>query len=239
MARRYQDAGRHDDNLMARLVRFGGRVHREASTGDEGAKRNPPAQGAVIKRVKQMNYGHRRVCPVEMAGGLDNVFRRWAQKPSRILGPYIREGMTVLDMGCGPGFFTLPLAHMVGIGGRVIAVDLQKGMLDKVRRKIRATDIEPRIILRQCGENDIGVAEKVDFVLLFYVVHEIKDKARFFADLSKLLPSAGQALVVEPPFHVSKTAFGRALGIAKAAGFTVHRGPRVFLGKSAILRRRS
>ncbi len=48
-----------------------------------------------------------RVCPVERAGNLDNRFRRWIQNPRKILGPYMREGMTVLDLGCGPGFFLL------------------------------------------------------------------------------------------------------------------------------------
>ncbi len=43
-----------------------------------------------------------RVCPVELAGSLDNRFRRWLQNPRKILAPYVREGMKVLDIGCGP-----------------------------------------------------------------------------------------------------------------------------------------
>ena len=42
-----------------------------------------------------------RVCPAEMAGMLDNVIRRWFQAPRKILSPYITQGMTVLDIGCG------------------------------------------------------------------------------------------------------------------------------------------
>ena len=45
-----------------------------------------------------------RVCPVERAGILDHGIRRWLQDPQKILRPYIEEGMTVLDIGCGPGF---------------------------------------------------------------------------------------------------------------------------------------
>jgi hypothetical protein len=40
-----------------------------------------------------------RVCPVERAGSLDNGIRKWLQNPRKILGPYIEEGMTVLDLG--------------------------------------------------------------------------------------------------------------------------------------------
>jgi Ribosomal protein L11 methylase len=58
-----------------------------------------------------------RVCPVERAGGLDNWVRRWLQNPRKFLAPYVSKGMTVLDMGCGPGFFSLEMASMVGVSG--------------------------------------------------------------------------------------------------------------------------
>jgi hypothetical protein len=65
-----------------------------------------------------MGVGKNRVCPVERAGSLDNRFRRLLQNPRKILGPYIEEGMTVLDLGCGPGFFSIEIAQMVGKSGR-------------------------------------------------------------------------------------------------------------------------
>ncbi|NTU84989.1 MAG: methyltransferase domain-containing protein, partial [Chloroflexales bacterium] len=80
-----------------------------------------------------------RVCPAALAGGLDNRLRRWLQNPRPILEPYVHAGMTALDIGCGPGFFTLELAQLVGPSGRVIAVDLQADMLEKVRTKIQGT----------------------------------------------------------------------------------------------------
>ncbi len=66
------------------------------------------------------------VCPAELAGSLDNRMRRLLQNPLKILRPYVQEGMTALDVGCGPGFFTLPMAQLVGSSGRVIAADLQR-----------------------------------------------------------------------------------------------------------------
>ena len=53
-----------------------------------------------------------RVCPVEIAGGLDNRVRRWIQNPRKILSPYIKVGMKVMDIGCGPGFFSNEMAEM-------------------------------------------------------------------------------------------------------------------------------
>ena len=77
-----------------------------------------------------------RVCPVALSGSLDNGIRRYLQNPQKILRPYINEGMTVLDVGCGPGFFSIEMARMVGKSGRVIAADMQEGMLQIIKVKI-------------------------------------------------------------------------------------------------------
>jgi ubiquinone/menaquinone biosynthesis C-methylase UbiE len=184
-----------------------------------------------------MKYGKNRVCPVELAGSLDNRFRRWFQNPFKIMSPYIKEGMTVLDLGCGPGFFSIDIAQMVGKGGRVIACDLQEGMLQKLRNKIQGTELEERITLLRCQMDRIGVSEKVDFVLAFYMVHEIPKKEALFTEISSILKPNGQVLIVEPPFHVSKKAFEETLRKARGAGLTVAEGPKVFLSKTTILKR--
>ena len=111
-----------------------------------------------------------RVCPVEEAGKLDSYFRRIFQKPERLLKPYIRKGMTVLDYGCGPGFFSVKIAEMLNGSGKVIAADLQEGMLEILSRKIKGTDLEKRIELHKCNEDSIGITENVDFILAFYLI---------------------------------------------------------------------
>ncbi|MDR3600477.1 MAG: methyltransferase domain-containing protein [Desulfosporosinus sp.] len=84
----------------------------------------------------------KRVCPVEGAGGLDNKFRRLFQNPHKILERHIQKGMTIVDLGCGPGFFSIAAAELVGAKGKVIAVDLQEGMLSKVSNKIKGTKMK-------------------------------------------------------------------------------------------------
>ena len=170
-----------------------------------------------------------RVCPVEYAGSLDNIVRRWLQNPRKILEPFITEGMTALDLGCGPGFFTIDLARLVGPSGRVIAADLQPGMLAKVREKIRGTELEARITLHQCGEKMIGLSDHVDFVLAYYMVHEIPEKDSLFTELAKIMKPGGRMLLVEPPFHVSRSDFEKTLETARRAGFITAKGPRIFL----------
>ncbi len=182
------------------------------------------------------NDRNNHVCPVERAGLLDHRIRRWLQDPRKILGPYIEEGMTVLDIGCGPGFFSLDLAHMVGRSGRVIASDLQEGMIEKLRNKIRGTELEERITLHQCEADKVGVSGKVDFVLAFYMVHEVPNPKKFFEEIKSVLKLDGQMLIVEPPFRVSKKAFQETIQKARDAGLKPAEGPKVPLSKSVILR---
>ena len=177
-----------------------------------------------------------RICPVEKAGTLDTKIRRWLQNPHKILKPYIKEGMTVLDLGCGPGFFTVALTQMVGKSGKVIAADLQEGMLQKLTEKIEGTGLEKRISLHKCEEDKIGITEKVDFVLVFYVVHEIPDQHNLFNELKTIIKPDGILLIVEPPFHVSQKAFKETIKKAKTAGLTEIKRPKMLFDKAVVLK---
>lgn len=184
-----------------------------------------------------MSDRNNRVCPVERAGSLDNRIRRWLQNPQKILRPYVGKGMTVLDIGCGPGFFSIDMAQLVGKSGRVIATDLQEGMLQKLREKIQGTALEERLTLHKCEENKIGVSENVDFVLVFYMFHEVPNQKEFLNEIGSILKPNGQVLIVEPPFHVSKPAFEEIIRKARNAGFTLVERPKVFLSKTAVLKK--
>jgi len=179
-----------------------------------------------------------RVCPVRHAAALDSKVRRWVQDPAKIVGPYVREGMTVLDFGCGPGFFTVAMAEMVGRRGKVIAADLQGGMLEKVRAKIQGTHLEDRIRLHKCGTDGIGFVGTADLVFAFYVLHEVPDPRGLLREIHGLLCEGGYLLIVEPRFvHVSRASFERTIGAAVEAGFERSGEMRVFLSRGAALRK--
>jgi ubiquinone/menaquinone biosynthesis C-methylase UbiE len=183
-----------------------------------------------------MDNERNRVCPVELANSLDSKIRKWLQNPQKILSPYIREGMTVLDIGCGPGFFSIELAKMVGRDGKVISADLQEGMLQILSNKIRGTELEGRIELIKCEEDKINVSEKIDFGLAFFMVHEIPNKESFFKELKFILSEKGQILIVEPKlFHVSQKDFKITTKLAENIGFIINQGPRLPFCWSAIL----
>jgi ubiquinone/menaquinone biosynthesis C-methylase UbiE len=177
-----------------------------------------------------------KVCPMEKAGHLDGRFRRLVQNPKKILSPHIEEGMVVMDIGCGTGFFSVEIAKLVGKSGRVIAVDLQEGMLEKIRENVKGTHIEKRIKLHKCEENEIGFSEKIDFALAVYMVHEVPDQRRFFEEIRSLLKPNGKFLIIEPKyFHVSRKEFIECIDRALQIGFEPLGKSKVFLSRAVVL----
>jgi len=175
------------------------------------------------------------VCPAEYAGGLDNSFRRWLQNPEKILKPYINKGMTVLDLGCGPGVFTVEIAKMVQESGKVIAADLQAGMLEIIAGKIKGTSLQKRIELHKCEKDSLGITEKTDFILAFWMVHEVPDHERLFDELKTILKPGGKLYIIEPKIHVNRTAYDKMIKGVIKAGFEIIDRPKVFFSRSLLL----
>jgi ubiquinone/menaquinone biosynthesis C-methylase UbiE len=182
------------------------------------------------------NDNKNRVCPVELAGGLDNRVRRWIQNPKKILAPYVKDGMQAMDVGCGPGFFSVEMAQLVGKRGKVIAADLQDGMLEKLKLKIQGTPLAERIVLHKSEPGRVGHDGKVDFILAFYMVHEVPDKVSFFKEMKSYLNPDGLMLIVEPAFHVSGVDFKKTLAIARDAGLSAIGEPKMLLSRVACLK---
>ncbi len=183
-----------------------------------------------------------RFCPWWIGYLLASPVRRLWQDPRRILSPFVREGMTVLEPGPGMGFFTLELARLVGPSGKVVAVDLQTRMLDALRRRARKAGLLERVETRQAGDDGLGVGDlagRVDFALAFAMVHEVPDGARFFAELAAAVRPGGRVLLAEPRGHVQEPAFAATLDLAAQHGFTAVGRPVIASSHAALLERRS
>lgn len=175
------------------------------------------------------------ICPWQIAPLLDNFLRPLIHNPRKLFGPYVRIGMTVLDVGCGAGFASLGLADLVGEEGLVISADLQPKMLDMVKKRAAQAGLNNRIRIHRCDGNRIGVEENLDFAVAFFMVHEVPDVSAFLEELYTLLRPGGRLFLTEPIIHVSRRNFEQIVQEAQSIGFTVSERPSVRFGMTVLL----
>lgn len=169
---------------------------------------------------------------------LASPLRKLVENPERLLGPLVRPRMTVLEPGCGMGFFSLPLARLVGPEGLVVCVDVQRKMIDGLRRRAQRAGLLDRIATVVCSPTDLGAAEwegRIDLVVAIHVVHEVPDTARFMTQATASLRPSGKLLILEPPGHVGASQFAQTISAAEGAGLARGEAPRVRGDRAALL----
>jgi len=169
--------------------------------------------------------GH--VCPWWGGYFIDNRFRRLLHNPEKILAPYVQQGMTVMDFGCGMGLFSIAMAGLVGEGGCVLAVDVQQKMLDTLQGRAERAGVADRIRTHRCKPDTLGVDGPVDFVLAFWSAHEVPDLHGLLEDVHGCLVGGGKLLVAEPRGHVSAAAFAEMVASAEQAGLSIQDEPHI------------
>ena len=116
---------------------------------------------------------------------LDNPIRRWAQPPSDIIEKLgITPNDTVMDFGCGPGFFTIELAKKAK---NVVAVDVSPEMLKKAQNKAKKAHQENIKFLQSDGKTIQLDDGTVDLILLVTVFHEVGDSGTVLKEFSRVL----------------------------------------------------
>lgn len=169
---------------------------------------------------RRISLQHLAPCPAQFSWMLENPYIRRVAGASMLLNRLgVREGMTLLDVGCGPGRITLPAALAVGGNGRVLALDLQKTMLDRVRKRadeMHVTNVE--FIHAGMGENTLP-AECCDRAIIVTVLGEIPDKQSALRGIFTALRPGGMLCVCEvlPDPHYLPRKRVEAMG--RGAGF--------------------
>jgi ubiquinone/menaquinone biosynthesis C-methylase UbiE len=135
------------------------------------------------------------------------------------------------------GYFSLGLAELVGEEGRVISADVQDEMLTGLRKRAGRAGLLPRIQIHQAGSDRVGVEGPVDFVLAFWMVHEVRDQAAFLQEIYDLLKQGGRFLIAEPNVHVSGRAFDEMISLGKAIGFHSGGRPRVRASRAVLFQK--
>jgi 2-polyprenyl-3-methyl-5-hydroxy-6-metoxy-1,4-benzoquinol methylase len=178
------------------------------------------------------------VCPIWVGYLLASPLRALLQNPQTILTPHITPGMRVLDVGCAMGFFSLPLARLVGPNGRVVCVDLQQKMLDSLARRARRAHVLDRIEMRRCEAGSLCITEfhgQIHFALLFAVIHEVDIAARLFTEVRDALRPGGRVVFAEPKGHIPRQAFDESVSVAERSGLRKIDGLRIPWSHAALL----
>jgi ubiquinone/menaquinone biosynthesis C-methylase UbiE len=176
----------------------------------------------------------KRVCPWWLCFTFDNPLRKIIHDPIAILSPYVHQGDTVIDIGPGMGYFTIPLAELVGFAGHVIAIDIQQKMLSALMARAQKKSVADKIKTHLAGPDSIGFNQKADFILAFWMMHEVPDQKKFLSEICNLMKPKGLFLMVEPIIHLSKKIFLREVEMAKELGFVIKEYPKIRMSKSAL-----
>ena len=178
------------------------------------------------------------VCPWWLGPILASPLRRLIESPERLLQPLVTQGMTVLEPGCGMGFFTIPLGRLVGPGGKVVAVDLQPRMIEGLRRRARRAGVADRVHTIVSAPGDAGLtafADSADLAVVIHVLHEVPDQHALLCQLYAALRPGGLLLIVEPKGHETQPEFEATIELARRAGFRESGREAGWRGLSVVL----
>jgi ubiquinone/menaquinone biosynthesis C-methylase UbiE len=180
-------------------------------------------------------------CPVWIGHLLASPLRRLFENPATLVLSLLKPRDRVLELGPALGFFTLPIAEALGPEGKLVCVDVQEGMLRRLRRRLEKRGLAGKTELRQCTPDDLGLVDLVgscDLVLALHVVHETVSPTATVKALARCLKPGGLLLLVEPSGHCSPAVFQAEVEAAQAAGLDRTPHPRAEGRRDLVLWRR-
>ena len=178
------------------------------------------------------------VCPTWCCFTFDNKLRTYFHDPGKMLSKYVKPGNFVLDIGPGQGYFTIPMAGMVGDSGKVIAIDVQEKMLQVLMTKAKKHKLDHRILPQVAEPDKLEIEYLADFALAFWMVHEVPHQKSFLKSVYDSLKQDKFLFVAEPKFHVTGKMFEKTVSIAQQEGFVIDDRPKVAFSRAVLLKKK-
>ncbi|HMT07562.1 MAG TPA: methyltransferase domain-containing protein, partial [Pyrinomonadaceae bacterium] len=159
--------------------------------------------------------------PHQLSATLDHSLRLRYRDPSETLGLLgFTAGMTVMDLGCGTGLFTVDMARMVGANGVVHAVDIQAPLVEQTRQRILGAGLAERVRFHHSSAYDLPVAdESIDLAVMIATIGEIPERLRALVELRRVLKPDGRLAISEELPDPAYMTAGAVRQWAEDAGF--------------------
>lgn len=194
----------------------------------------PGGHSRWINHLRRALYLGPHTCPWWFGYTFDNPLRKLFHDPLEILGKFVGPGQIAVDIGCGLGYFSIALARIVGPDGKVIGLDVQSQMIQRARRRADRQGLANRIDFRICMPDRLDVTGPVDFVLAFWVIHEVIDPQGLLLEIRSFLKPGGQLLIAEPKGHVTAARFAETVKLTRLAGYKTSEGPLVRFSRTVV-----
>jgi SAM-dependent methyltransferase len=193
----------------------------------------------AIKKLNGLTLDDRRVLVARMHETLpgEMEFREWlrdnAHEVIEMIG--VRRAQTVLDFGCGSGVFSIASASIVGHRGKVYAVDVRPGALERLREAASSKGLD-NIDTMLLDRSTVSIAledDSVDVVLLYDVLQEIQDKLALLKELHRILRQ--DSLLSVFPMHLGTDKFLNMINAPGLFQFRERYGPPGFRSASEVI----
>jgi ubiquinone/menaquinone biosynthesis C-methylase UbiE len=188
--------------------------------------------------LRVVRHFHKFPMPEFLASAIDNPLRRRIQPPTEMpLRHGIEPGMTVLEVGPGNGRYTVETARVVGPSGKVIAVDIEPKMIERVSRRAQEEGVT-NLEAKTASVYDLPFPDATfDAVSMIAVISEIPDPQRALSEFYRVLKPAGilafSELITDPDYPLARTLIQRA----SAARFRLSRRLGSFLAYTLVFER--
>ena len=165
--------------------------------------------------VRIIRHFHKFPMPEFMAGLIDNPLRRRLQPPEEMAVRHgIEPGMMVLEVGPGNGTYTLGAARRVGEQGKIVTIDIEPKMIERVRRRAEMEGVD-NIEARVADVYDLPYEDETfDAIYMIAVIGEIPDPERAMSEFSRVLSTTGRLafseLLMDPDYPLARTLIEKA-----------------------------